>query len=108
MGMEVKMIEGMGPSFPHPLRTFSDYEAVLNYQVNVEENLDWAFKSITLTRFKLRGEVPLFGFVGSPYTLFKYMVQGGGSRLFRFSKQLINGHPEWAHRLLQKITDVAI
>ncbi|KAK5773869.1 hypothetical protein RI543_004927 [Arxiozyma heterogenica] len=108
MGMDVKMIDGVGPSFPNPLRTISDYETVLNYKVDVEKSLHWAFKAITLTRLKLNGEVPLFGFVGGPYTLLTYMVEGGGSRLFRFIKQLINEHPEWAHKLLQKITDVAV
>lgn len=108
MGMDVQMVDGVGPSFPHPLRTVEDYKTVLDYKVNIEQSLDWAFKSITLTRQKLDGEVPLFGFVGGPYTLLTYMVEGGGSRLFRFIKQLINEHPDWAHQLLQKITDTAV
>lgn len=61
-----------------------------------------------MTRIKLDGEVPLFGFCGGPWTLMVYMTEGGGSRLFRFAKQWINMYPELSHKLLQKITDVAV
>ncbi|EDO15109.1 hypothetical protein Kpol_1071p16 [Vanderwaltozyma polyspora DSM 70294] len=108
MGMKVELIEGKGPHFPEPLRTPEDVEKVLNYKVDVLKELDWAFKAITLTRMQLQGEVPLFGFCGGPWTLLVYMSEGGGSRLFRFAKQWINEYPELSHKLLQKITDVAI
>ena len=90
MGMKVEMIEGKGPSFPHPLREVSDVIEVLDYKVDVLKELDWAFKSINLTRWKLNGEVPLFGFCGGPWTLLVYMTEGGGSRIFRYAKQWIN------------------
>ncbi|CCK71527.1 uroporphyrinogen decarboxylase HEM12 KNAG_0H01140 [Huiozyma naganishii CBS 8797] len=107
MGCVVEMVEGKGPSFPQPLRTEQDVQRVLDYEVDITKSLKWAFDAITLTRHKLEGEVPLFGFCGGPWTLLVYMVEGGGSRLFRFAKQLINEHPDLAHQLLQKITDVA-
>lgn len=108
MGMKVEMVEGHGPSFPEPLRTVDDLVKVLDYEVDVLKELDWAFRAITLTRKKLDGQVPLFGFCGGPWTLLVYMTEGGGSRLFRFAKTWINEHPDWSHKLLQKITDVAI
>ncbi|CCD22716.1 uroporphyrinogen decarboxylase HEM12 NDAI_0A05610 [Naumovozyma dairenensis CBS 421] len=108
MGMKVEMIEGKGPSFPRPLRTVDEVQKVLDYQVDVLKELDWAFKSISLTRTKLDGEVPLFGFCGGPWTLLVYMSEGGGSHLFRFAKQWINEHPDLSKKLLQKITDVAV
>ncbi|QLG70405.1 hypothetical protein HG535_0A03440 [Zygotorulaspora mrakii] len=108
MGMKVEMIEGKGPHFPEPLRTKEDLQKVLSYEVDVIKELDWAFKAITLTRTKLNGQVPLFGFCGGPWTLLVYMTEGGGSRLFRFAKEWINKFPELSQQLLQRITDVAI
>lgn len=108
LGMKVEMIDGKGPSFPSPIREDKDIEAILAHKFDVLDSLDWAFKAITLTRHKLDGEVPLFGFCGGPWTLLVYMVEGGGSRLFRFVKKLINEKPKESHLLLQKITDVAI
>ncbi|KAJ1546686.1 uroporphyrinogen decarboxylase [Saccharomyces cerevisiae] len=90
MGMRVEMLEGKGPHFPEPLRNPEDLQTVLDYKVDVLKELDWAFKAITMTRIKLDGEVPLFGFCGGPWTLMVYMTEGGGSRLFRFAKQWIN------------------
>lgn len=108
MGMKVEMVEGKGPHFPEPLRTAEDAKKVLDYHVDVLKELDWAFKAITLTRVKLDGQVPLLGFCGGPWTLLVYMTEGGGSRLFRFAKQWLNESPDIAHKLLQKITDVAV
>lgn len=108
MGMKVELIDGKGPHFPDPLRTPDDLQKVLDYKVNVLKELGWAFKAITLARKKLEGQVPLFGFCGGPWTLLVYMSEGGGSRLFRYAKQWINEYPELSHKLLQKITDVAI
>ncbi|SCU97452.1 LADA_0H06370g1_1 [Lachancea dasiensis] len=108
LGMKVVMVEGKGPHFPEPLRTEEDMQKVLEYHTDVLKELDWAFKAITLTRHKLNGQVPLLGFCGGPWTLMVYMTEGGGSRLFRFAKQWLNQFPELTHRLLQKITDVAI
>ncbi|AQZ18143.1 HEM12 (YDR047W) [Zygosaccharomyces parabailii] len=108
MGMTVEMMEGKGPHFPKPLRTKEDVQKVLDYEVDVLKELDWAFRAITTTRNKLEGQVPLFGFCGGPWTLFVYMTEGGGSKIFRFAKEWINTYPDICHQLLQKTTDVAI
>ncbi|AMD22388.1 HGR049Wp [Eremothecium sinecaudum] len=108
MGMRVEMLEGKGPHFPEPLRSIDQLDNVLNYEVNVLKELEWAFKAITMTRIKLEGQVPLFGFCGGPWTLLVYMTEGGGSRLFNHAKRWINLYPVQSHKLLQKITDVAV
>ncbi|CCH42359.1 hypothetical protein BN7_1904 [Wickerhamomyces ciferrii] len=107
MGMEVIMIDKQGPHFTDPLRKPEDLNK-LNKHVDVTKELDWAFKAITLTRKKLQGRVPLLGFCGGPWTLLVYMIEGGGSRLFRFAKEWIYKYPKESHELLQRIADVAI
>jgi uroporphyrinogen decarboxylase len=107
MGMEVKMIDKVGPQFPEPLRTPEDLER-LTKDVDVLKELDWAFKAITLTRKKLDGRVPLFGFCGAPWTLMVYMIEGGGSKMFRFAKEWLFKYRGASHELLQRITDVAV
>ncbi|CCH62258.1 hypothetical protein TBLA_0G03210 [Henningerozyma blattae CBS 6284] len=108
LGMEVQLIDGKGPNFPNPIRTIEDAQKVLDYKVDLFTELGWAFDSITLTRKKLNGDVPLFGFCGAPWTLLVYMTEGGGSRLFNYAKEWLNKYPEVSHKLLQKITDVAV
>jgi len=75
------MLEAKGPHFPQPLRTPEDLKR-LNTQVDVKKELGYVFDAITLTRHKLEGKVPLFGFAGGPWTLMAYMIEGGGSKTF--------------------------
>lgn len=107
MGMDVQMIDKVGPRFTDPLRTPEDLKRV-NFSADVKKELDWAFEAITLTRTKLNGRVPLLGFCGAPWTLMCYMIEGGGTKIFRFVKEWIFKYPEESKRLLKGITDVAV
>ena len=105
MGMTVEMLDGKGPHFPKPLRSPEDgqYVELLERDVDVVKELDYVYKAITLTRTKLQGKVPLFGFCGAPWTLLCYMVEGGGSKLFKESKTWLYKYPDASKKLLHKI-----
>ncbi|KAK0309391.1 Uroporphyrinogen decarboxylase in heme biosynthesis [Friedmanniomyces endolithicus] len=110
MGMEVVMVDGKGPHFPEPLGSPEDtqYGEVMEREVDVKESLDYVYKAITLTRQKLEGRVPLYGFCGAPFTLMCYMVEGGGSKIFRQTKTWIFRYPEETKKLLQKIAELCV
>jgi uroporphyrinogen decarboxylase len=61
--------------------------------------------ALRLTRKHLNGRVPLIGFSGSPWTLAAYMVEGHGSKDFRFIKEFIYRNPGDAHALLEKLAN---
>lgn len=108
--MTVEMLDGKGPHFPKPLKSPTDgqYEELLSRQVDVEKELDYVYKAITMTRHKLKGRVPLFGFCGAPWTLLCYMVEGGGSKMFVQSKTWIYKYPEASKKILQKIAELCV
>lgn len=106
MGVEVLMEEGKGPSLPHVIKTQKDIDALLTG--NIEENLSYVTKALTLTKQELNGRVPLIGFAGAPWTILCYMVEGKGSKTWDKAKQFCYTQPELAHQLLQKITDVSV
>lgn len=110
MGMTVEMVDKKGPHFPDPLSSPDDaqYGEIMARDVDVSKELDYVYRAITLTRQKLRGRVPLIGFCGAPWTLFCYMVEGGGTKLFIQSKKWIFRHPEEAKKLLQKIAELCV
>ncbi|PBP24661.1 uroporphyrinogen decarboxylase [Diplocarpon rosae] len=110
LGMTVEMLEKKGPHFPEPLKSPDDgqYSKVLSKKVNVAAELDYVYKAITLTRHKLKGRVPLFGFCGAPWTLLCYMVEGGGSKLFIQTKTWIYRYPQATKDLLRKIAEVCV
>ena len=108
MGMTVEMLDGKGPHFPSPLKSPTDgqYVELMTREVDVEKELSYVYEAITLTRKKLQGRVPLFGFCGAPWTLLCYMVEGGGTKLFKESKTWIYKYPVASKKLLRKISEL--
>ena len=106
MGVEVLMEEGKGPSLPSVIKTQKDIDALVTNEV--DENLNYVFKALSLTKQELNGRVPLIGFAGAPWTILCYMVEGKGSKTWDKAKEFCYVHPELAHQLLQKITDTTI
>ena len=110
MGMEVVMVDKKGPHFPRPLVSPDDeqYREIMERKVDVERELDYVYRAITLTRHKLKGRVPLIGFCGAPWTLLSYMVEGGGSKLFVQAKTWVFRYPEQSKKLLHKIAELCV
>jgi uroporphyrinogen decarboxylase len=108
MGMDVIMVDLKGPVFPEPLKSPEDkqFKEVMEREVDVKEALGYVYEAITLTRKKLDGRVPLFGFCGAPFTLLCYMVEGGGSRTFQQTKTWVYKYRDEAKKLLQKIAEL--
>jgi len=103
MGLVVEM--NPGPYFPEPLVSPEDVSRLKeNVDVNVE--LNYVYEAITQTRHELKGEVPLIGFVGAPWTLMAYMIEGGGSKTFHKAKTWLFKYPEESKALLSRIADV--
>ncbi|KAK4990466.1 Uroporphyrinogen decarboxylase in heme biosynthesis [Elasticomyces elasticus] len=110
MGMEVVMVDKKGPHFPDPLMSPEDkqYQEVMEREVDVKKELDYVYAAIKMTREKLQGRVPLLGFCGAPWTLLCYMVEGGGSKIFKQVKTWIFKYPEESKGLLQKIAELCV
>ncbi|KAL8651292.1 MAG: hypothetical protein Q9210_003337 [Variospora velana] len=110
MGMTVEMLDKKGPHFPNPLQSPTDgqYEELMARRVDVGKELDYVCQAITMTRRKLKGRVPLYGFCGAPWTLLCYMVEGGGSKLFVQVKTWIYKYPNESKKLLQKISELCV
>ncbi|HVP14416.1 MAG TPA: uroporphyrinogen decarboxylase family protein, partial [Terriglobales bacterium] len=62
-------------------------------------------EAVRLIRHELPPDVPLIGFVGAPFTLATYLVEGGGSKSFAAIKSLLFSDPQTAHALLAKCAD---
>jgi uroporphyrinogen decarboxylase len=102
MGMKLLIEEGKGgPKFPDPIRLYTQIRDLKD--IDPTRDLKYVADAIALTVDKLAGRVPLIGFSGAPWTLFCYMVEGSGSKDFRFAKEMIFTRPDEAHKLLQKI-----
>ena len=106
MGMEVQLVENIGPILPNPIKSLADVEKLI--KPDVSDSLSYVFDALRLTKKELDGRVPLIGFAGAPWTLLCYMVQGKGSKTFDAAKAFCFTQPKAAHRVLQMITDTTI
>jgi uroporphyrinogen decarboxylase len=102
MGLGLYFEEGEGPKFKKTVRTEADVAALPKIDVN--DSLGYVMNAVTAIRSALGGSVPLIGFSGSPWTLATYMIEGGSSREFRHSKEMLYRSPEVLHALLDKLT----
>ncbi len=101
MGQGLYFTEGEGPKFRKVIRSAADVDNLPD--VNIADELSYVTDAVALIRNELNGSVPLIGFSGSPWTLATYMIEGGGSKDFRFAKQFLYNHPEAMHLLLDKL-----
>jgi len=107
MGLVVTMDPGHGPQLPDPLIDPSHLSR-LPAHIDVDKELGYVFEAITLTRKELKGQVPLIGFSGAPWTLMAYMIEGGGSKTFSKAKTWLFRYPNESKDLLRRISDVCV
>ncbi|MFC1587582.1 uroporphyrinogen decarboxylase [Planctomycetota bacterium] len=102
MGMELVFTDKQGPVFPQPLRSA---QAVADLEVvKAREKTPFVAETISAIQKRIKGDVPVIGFAGTPWTLACYMVEGRGSRNFENIKIMMWNQPEQLHELLKKLT----
>lgn len=106
LGLGLYFETGEGPKFHKTVRTEQD---VANLpKLNSKSDLAYVMNAVSTIRSALGGQVPLIGFSGSPWTLATYMVEGGSSKEFRFTKNMMYAQPEVLHALLDHLADSVI
>ncbi len=104
MGIDLEFAAGEGPVIHNPIRTIDDVNALR--AIDAANDMRDVMQTIRLVRRELNGRVPLIGFAGAPFTLASYLIEGGASRNFQKTKQLMYGEPQTWHALMQKLADV--
>ncbi|MDO4897645.1 MAG: uroporphyrinogen decarboxylase [Moraxella sp.] len=102
LGLGLYFEAGEGPKFKKTVRTESD---IANLPTLNMSDLSYVTDAVTSIRHALAGQVPLFGFSGSAWTLATYMIEGGSSKDYRHAKQMMYATPELLHALLDKLAD---
>lgn len=106
MGLGLYFEAGEGPRFKKPVASAAD---VKNIPVpDPEMELGYVMDAVRAIRKALKGDVPLIGFSGSPWTLATYMVEGGSSKAFTKIKKMMYEDPNTLHLLLDKLADSVI
>jgi uroporphyrinogen decarboxylase len=103
MGLRLKFVAGEGPVIDNPVRTSHDVDTL---STSNTDELGYVGESIKLVSTALAGKVPIIGFVGAPFTMASYMIEGGASRNFINTKQLMYKDETLWRRLMGKLVDV--
>ena len=106
MGLGLHFETGEGPRFSHPITSMADVEKLPI--PDPEDELGYVMNAVRTIRTALKGEVPLIGFSGSPWTLATYMVEGGSSKAFTLIKKMMYADPKALHLLLDKLAESVI
>jgi uroporphyrinogen decarboxylase len=103
MGLKLKFVPGDGPKIDNPVRTSDDVDSLL---ISNTDELGYVGEAIQLVVRQLAGRVPVIGFVGAPFTLASYMIEGGPSKTFIRTKQMMYRDETLWRRLMGKLVDV--
>jgi len=103
MGLKLKFVSGEGPVIENPIRTNNDVD---NLSIANTDDLGYVAEAIQLVVKQLAGKVPLIGFVGAPFTIASYMIEGGPSKTFLRTKQMMYRDETLWRRLMGKLVDV--
>ena len=106
MGLGLYFETGEGPKFERPISSLADVKKIP--KLDPTDELGYVMNAVSTIRRELKGEVPLIGFSGSPWTLATYMVEGGSSKVFGKIKKMAFAEPQTLHLLLDKLADSVI
>ena len=99
----LEFARGEGPVIHRPVRSEADVGRLKT--IDVESSVGAVFETVRLVRRELSPAVALIGFAGAPFTVASYVVEGGASRDFLWTKRLMHETPGAWHRLLEVLAD---
>src|SRR5579863_2321815 len=86
MGLDFEFQAGEGPVVHHPVRTAEDVRLL---RTDRADDLGYVAGAIQKVATHFRDRLGIIGSCGAPYTLASYMIEGGGSRNYIHTKQLM-------------------
>lgn len=103
MGIPFDIIESQGPIIQPAIRTREQIEQV--HALDPDTALPYIRTILQTLRREVGNEAAVLGFVGAPWTLAAYAVEGKGSKTYSVIKGMAFSEPEMLHTLLGKLAD---
>ena len=103
-GVEVEIVPGRGPVVAEAVRTRSDVDKLPMLDHEVSEVAD----GIRIILDELSDTQALIGFVGAPFTLASYLIEGGPSKNHEKTKAMMHAEPETWHALMRRLVPTIV
>src|ERR1700678_4522383 len=103
MGLDFEFVAGEGPHVHQPFRTG---ESIDRLRTDRAGQLEYVAAAIEKVAGHFGDAMGMIGFCGAPFTLASYMIEGGSSRNYVHTKQMMYGEPYAWQKLLDKLVTV--
>jgi uroporphyrinogen decarboxylase len=103
MGLPFHFSAGEGPKIEKPVRTAED---IAGLRTDRAADLGYVSEAVKLVCKHFGDKLPVIGFCGAPFTLASYMIEGGGSRNYLFTKKMMYSAPAAWNELMKKLVAV--
>ena len=113
LGIDFDVIKGKGPVIGSPVRSAEDVAALLPMD-DPATKLPFVAETLSTLRKEVAGgrngyETPaVLGFIGTPWTLAAYAMEGKADRHLLQTKQVMMHNPEVLHAFLERLTEALI
>ena len=98
MGIDFDIVESKGPIIQEPIRTLDQINQLRPLSPN--ESLNFVGEVLGRLRSSVGSQAAVLGFVGAPWTLSAYVVEGKSSKNYSVIKAMAFKEPEILHKLL--------
>lgn len=103
IGIPFEIIESQGPILRQPIRSQAQVDALS--PLEPETTLPFIRKILSTLRQEVKGQATVLGFVGAPWTLATYAVEGKNSVDYSLIKSMAFREPALLHQLLKKLAE---
>jgi len=103
LGIEMDIAEGKGPIIDSPIRSQAQVDRLR--PLEPAESLPFIKEILQELRQEVGDKAAVLGFVGAPWTLAAYAVEGKGSKTYSNIKGMAFSDPAMLHQLLGKLAD---
>lgn len=102
IGVDLDIVEGVGPVIAHPIRAESDVAALRPLEPAAD--MPHVQETIRILRRELAATgTPLIGFAGAPFTLASYLLEGRPSKTFTRTRAMMRDAPDLWHALMDRL-----
>jgi len=103
MGIDFDIIESKGPVIDPPIRSAEQIDAM--HPIAPDESLPFIRTILETLRAEVGTRATVLGFVGAPWTLAAYVIEGKTSKNYAHIKHMAFSEPQLLHRFLRAIAD---
>ncbi len=104
MGIEFDVVKGTGPVISDPIRHTDDLSRLIALD-DPTTSLPFVAETLKALREEVGSKATVLGFIGTPWTLAAYAIEGKADRHCTKTKQMMMNNPALLHAVLSHLAD---